>query len=56
MPSLLLLLLLLLLTLLLFALAPVFAAAGKKIEGKFRGGVRVGREYAWASGSCQCEV
>jgi len=54
MPSLL--LLVLLLTLLLFALAPFFAAAGKKIEGKFGGGVRIGREYACARGSCQCEV
>jgi len=52
----LLLLLLLLLTLLLLTLAPFFAPAGKDIEGKFRGAVRVGREYACASGSCQCEV
>jgi hypothetical protein len=47
-----LLLLLLLLTLLPLALAPFFAAAGKNIEGKFRGAVRVG----CASGRCQCDV
>jgi len=40
----------------LWALAPLFAAAGKNIEGKIGGAVRVGREYGCVGGSCQCEV